>query len=119
MLPDFGTLLSSIVRWAARGDVPLQVDGQGLIDCHCYKQKGRFILHFVNLTNTGTWRAPAYEYVRVGPFRVQFKVPKGERASSIRLLVRETEIPLHQLARWVSFEIDSITDHEVAVIETG
>ncbi len=39
-LPDHGNLLANLVRWAAKDDVPLAVDGPGLIDCHLYTQPG-------------------------------------------------------------------------------
>ena len=29
------------MRWAAGGDIPLAVEGPGLIDCHLYEQSGK------------------------------------------------------------------------------
>ena len=55
-----------------RGDsIPLQVEGHGLIDCHVYQQETRTIVHLVNLTSAGTWRAPMDELIAVGPFKVR------------------------------------------------
>ena len=62
-LPDHGDLLANIVRWAAGDDIPLAVEGPGLIDCHLYTQGNRLILHLVNLTSAGTWRAPVEELI--------------------------------------------------------
>ncbi len=45
-LPDHGDLLANLVRWAARGNLPLEVTGRGLIDCELYQQPGRMILHW-------------------------------------------------------------------------
>ena len=56
-LPDHGDLLANLVRWAAKGSLPLEVTGRGLIDCQLYQQPGRVILHLVNLTSAGTWRS--------------------------------------------------------------
>ena len=42
-LPDHGNLLANLVRWAARDDLSLMVEGPGLIDCHFYRQPGRAI----------------------------------------------------------------------------
>ena len=60
-LPDHANLLANLVRWAAGDRIPLRVQGAGLVDCHLYRQPGRLVLHLVNLTNAGTWRAPIDE----------------------------------------------------------
>ena len=57
-LTDHAHLLANITRWALGDRLPLEVRGPGLIDCHLYRQDQRLILHLVNLTNEGTWRAP-------------------------------------------------------------
>jgi len=82
-LPDHARLLANTVRWAAGGNLPLEVKGTGLVDCHLYEQSGRLILHLVNLTSEATWRAPLDELIRVGPFRVTMPIPK-ERATPVR-----------------------------------
>ena len=57
-LPDHANLLANLVRWTAREDFPLHVQGPGLIDCHLYRQPGRMILHLVNLTSVGMLTRP-------------------------------------------------------------
>ncbi len=131
-LPDHAALLANIVRWAAADRIPLAVEGAGLIDCHLYEQPGRRILHVVNLTSEATWRAPIHELIRVGPFEVRVELGSwgagepggpgargpGSQGAGIRcrLLVAGKEIPLRIAGGVVSFEIDSILDHEVVVI---
>jgi len=66
-LPDHGRLLANLIRWAAHDDIPLEVVGPGMFDCHLYRQPGRLILHVVNLTNPGTWRPPVHELIPSGP----------------------------------------------------
>ena len=58
-LPDHGNLLANVVRWASSDRIPLRVEGKGLVDCHLYRQDNRLILHLVNLTSAGAWRAGA------------------------------------------------------------
>src|SRR5256885_2255073 len=86
-LPDHAALLANIVRWAARADLRITIEGTGLIDCHLYEQPGRLILHPVNLTSEATWRAPVDELIRVGPFTVKVRVPRQGAKTSARLLV--------------------------------
>ena len=64
-LSDHANLLANLVRWAARDDFPLEVEGPGFVDCHLYRQKSKLILHLVNLTNAGTWRGPVDELIPV------------------------------------------------------
>jgi hypothetical protein len=68
-LPDHGDLLANLIRWAAKDDIPLAVEGPGLVDCHLYRQPGRLILHLVNLTSAGTWRQPVHELIPIGTLR--------------------------------------------------
>jgi hypothetical protein len=115
-LPDHGNLLANIVRWAAGGDIPLAVEGPGLVDCHLYEQSGKLILHLVNLTSAGTWRAPLEELIPVGPFKVRVRLPRGASARRVRLLVSGASAKLEVKGDWAAFELRSLLDHEVAVV---
>ena len=115
-LPDHANLLANLIRWVARDKLPLRVEGTGLIDCHLYRQNDRLIVHLINLTNAGTWRAPVEELIPIGPFRVRVAIPKESRVRNIRLLVSGDKPRLGRKDGWASFEIKSILDHEVAVL---
>ncbi|HTL59547.1 MAG TPA: alpha-amylase family protein [Candidatus Limnocylindrales bacterium] len=115
-LPDHANLLANLVRWVARSEMPLVIEGPGLIDCHLYRQPQRVILHLVNLTNTGTWRQPTDELLPVGPLRVSIKLPEGIRGRNLRLLVSGGTGLVATGRGWSRFEIKSILDHEVAVL---
>ena len=115
-LPDHGDLLANIVRWVSGGSIPLSVEGPGLIDCHLYEQPGRLILHLVNLTSAGTWRAPVEELIPVGPIKVKIALPHGAIGKTARLLVAGGTRPLSMSQGLVSLEIASIRDHEVVVL---
>jgi hypothetical protein len=111
-------LLANVVRWAA-GTLPLSVEGPGLIDCHLYQQTGRLVLHLVNLTSEGTWRAPVDELIRVGPFKVVVQLPAGTSRARARLLVSGGEPPVTVRNGLASFTIDGILDHEVVTLSGG
>ncbi|MBI3683042.1 MAG: Tat pathway signal protein [Acidobacteria bacterium] len=115
-LPDHANLLANIVRWAAHDNLPLSVEGPGLIDCHLYQQPGRLILHLVNLTSAATWRAPVEELIPVGPLKVKVKLPQAVSGRSARLLVSGASKPLAVSQGTGAFEVSSVLDHEVAVI---
>jgi hypothetical protein len=116
-LPDHGDLLANLILWVARGNVPLRVEGPGLIDCHLYRQRGRVILHLVNLTNAATWRQPIDELIPVGPLRISIKMT-GASSGGVRLLVSNQRVRHVTNKGWITFEIKSILDHEVAIFDT-
>jgi hypothetical protein len=115
-LPDHGKLLANILRWAAGDRIPLEVRGPGLVDCQLYRQPGRLILHLVNLTNAGTWRAPVDELIPVGPFEVRVKLPEDVSGRHIGFLVSALKPAVTSREKWAIFEVKSVSDHEVVVI---
>jgi len=115
-LPDHGNLLANLVRWAAKDEIPLTIEGAGLIDCHLYRQSGRVILHLVNLTSAGTWRQPVHELIAVGPLQVRIKLPPDVRGKSLRLLVSGQKAASSVTHGWSRAEIKSVLDHEVLVL---
>ncbi len=118
-LPDHGDLLANLVRWAARGNLPLEVTGRGFIDCELYRQPGRLILHLVNLTSAGTWRAPVHELMPIGPLQVRVRLSKDIQPKTLKTLVSGGASPtLHAESSQVRFEVTSILDHEVVVLES-
>jgi hypothetical protein len=115
-LPDHGNLLANLVRWTAARDLPLMVDGHGLIDCHLYSQPGRMILHLMNLTNTGAWRQPVDELIPVGPLQVRIKLQSDVQGKNLRLLVAGQKHTSAVKNGWSHFQINSVLDHEVVVL---
>lgn len=115
-LPDHGNLLGNIIRWALNDKAPIVVDAKGLIDCQIYRQKGRLVIHLVNLTNSGTWRQPLDELIPVGPVKIKVRTTEETPGRRVRLLVSGRKTDTVVLDGWSSFEIDQIVDHEVAVL---
>jgi hypothetical protein len=114
-LPDHGDLLTNLVRWACKEEVPLLVEGPGLVDAHLYYQTNRFVLHLVNLTSAGTWRQPVDELIPIGPLRVKVKLPEGAQGKNLRLLVADRMLSAAASKGWTTFEISSLLAHEVVV----
>jgi hypothetical protein len=114
-LPDHGDLLANLARWAAGDRIPLTVEGRGLVDCSLYSQPGRLILHLVNLTSAATWRAPIHELIPVGPLTVKVRLPRGV-GGGVKQLVSGRSAAAKVANGWAEFRVESILDHEVAVI---
>ena len=115
-LPDHGTLLANLVRWAAGDRIGFQVQGAGLIDCHLYRQSNSLIVHLVNLTNEGAWRGPVDELIPVGPLQIRIKAPSDFHICKVESLVSRTQPPLMNQQDWVNVEVKQILDHEVLVL---
>jgi hypothetical protein len=115
-LPDHGNLLGNIIRWAAKGDLPITVQGAGMVDCHLYQQPGRLVLHIVNLTSAATWRQPLDEFIAIGPLKVSVKLPASVGGRNLKSLVGKGNISSRVSNGSVLFSIQSILDHEVLVI---
>ncbi len=116
-LPDHGDLLANLIRWVSSYSIPLTVEGRGLIDCNLYTQPGRIIFHLVNLTSAGSWRAPIDELIPVGPFSVKLRPPEGVDGRRVRFLVGGGELTPARERDMLAFEVKSVLDHEVIVIE--
>lgn len=116
-LPDHGTLLANVVRWLAGDSLPVAVEGPGLIDCHLYQQKGRWILHLVNLTNAATWRSPMEDVIPVGPLRVRLRGADSGRWKRGRLLVAGGTVAVSRTGDAGSVTVGRVEDHEVVVFE--
>lgn len=105
------------MRWAVSDNIPLRITGRGFVDCHLYEQPGRLILHLVNLTNAGTWRAPVDELMPIGPLDIRIRVRKGISPRTSKLLVAGKESSFTADGEWIAMNLPSVLDHEVIVLE--
>jgi len=112
---DLGDLIANLVRWTAHDEMPVTVTGPGMIDVNLYRQENRLILHLVNLTNAGTWRAPIDELIPVGPIKVRVRLPPNV-TGKLRLLVSGRATIGTNDRGAVSFDLPQLLDHEVVVI---
>jgi Hypothetical glycosyl hydrolase 6 len=118
-LPDHGDLLKNIVLWAAGEQLPITVEGAGLVDVHLYRQHERLVLHLVNLTNENTWRQSLDELISIGPLKVKVRLPAdgpGVNGHRIQLLVANCTAIATVSSGWCHFTVDRVLDHEVVVI---
>lgn len=115
-LPDHGDLLANIARWAVRDNIPLRVEGAGLVDCHLYRQSNYLVLHLVNVTSAGTWRSPIHELIPIGPLEVSVRLPQGVAGRAARQLVADKTASVSRQSGWLTFALDRVLDHEVVIV---
>lgn len=119
-LPDLGNLLANTVRWLVDDQLPVRVEGPGLVDMHLYRQAARMVFHLVNLTSSGTWRAPVEELVSLGPYQISIATPDHFDFTRVRVLSGEKDgqsIEAKLENGYVHFQIASLLDHSVFAIE--
>ena len=114
-IPDQQRLLANIVRWASNGSIPLEVDGQGHLDCKVYKQENRLIIHLVNVTGTDR-RGYLDSYLAVGPFIVTIDAQGMTPRRAVRTVGGGTA-PMRLENGKIHVMVDRIIDHEMLVIE--
>lgn len=115
-LPDHANLLANIVKWTVKEDLPLTVEGAGMVDCHLYQKSENLILHMVNLTSAATWRLPLDELIAIGPLKVKVKLPASVSGRNTLSIVSNKKISATVENGFAQFEIKSILDHEVIII---
>jgi hypothetical protein len=115
-LPDHADLVANAARWVAQNDVPLVVEGLGVLDCNLYQQPGRMILHLSNLSNARPARLE--EMLPAGPLKVRIKLDAGASNNSGKLLVLDRTAPVIATKGWAEVQIPAVHTHEVLVIES-
>lgn len=114
---DHGKLIANAVRWAAREEMPVDVQGPGVLDVTVWRQKESMTVHLVNLTNPMMMRGPFREIIPVGEQRVRVRLPENAKIRKVRLLTADREMPAEQANGWLSVTVPSVGVHEVVAID--
>ncbi|MBC8164554.1 MAG: ThuA domain-containing protein [Bryobacteraceae bacterium] len=115
--PDHLTLLRNAVRWAAKEEPLLRVEGPGLIDIALWRQKNSVAAHIVNLTNPMTMKGPFRELIPVGPLEIHCRLPKRFTTGKAHLLTANQAVEMKQNGDSVSVTVPRVELHEVVVFD--
>jgi len=113
---DLSRLIRNSVAWLLRGESPVTVEGQGVIETFAYETGPGFAVHVLNYTNPNMHRGWIREFYAIGEQRVKMKLPPGRRVTRVELLRAEKSIPFHQAGGTVEFTIPKVVDYEVAAL---
>jgi hypothetical protein len=114
---DHGKLLRNAVDWAANEPRPVVVTGPGLLDVTVWRQKSSMTVHLVNLTNPMMMKGPIREFIPTPPQQVTIRLPEGQRARKVQLLVSGQSPRVREANGSISLTIPSILDHEVVAVD--
>lgn len=90
---DLARLLQNSIRWILRGQAPVSIQGQGVIEAFAWETEPGFAIHVLNYTNPNMHRGWIREFYPIGAQKVRMTLPAGRRVTRIELLRREASIP--------------------------
>jgi len=117
MSVDHGKLLRNAVEWATNEEKPVTVTGPGVLDVTVWRQKDSLTVHLVNLTNPMMMKGPFRELIPMTEQKVRVRVPKGQKARKVQLLVSNQSPRVEESAESLVLMVPSILDHEVVAID--
>jgi hypothetical protein len=116
--PDLSRLINNTIRWMLRDAQPINIEGNGLIETFAWETEPGYALHILNYTNPNTHRGWYRDFYPIGEQRVKFSIPSDRKVSRVQLLRAEKSIPFKRTAQGIEFTVPSVTEYEVAAIET-
>jgi len=117
MCVDHGRLLGNAFEWATNEEKPVTVTGPGVLDVTVWRQKDSMTVHLVNLTNPMMMKGPFREAIPVPAQKVRVRLPEGQRAKKVQLLVSGQTPRTEESAGHLSLTVPSILVHEVVAID--
>jgi hypothetical protein len=114
--PEHAQIIANAVDHALRGRRKVKISGgHGVITAELYRQNDRTILHLNNRLLLSTVPGRQYDLVPIGPITVE--VTTATAAGKVDLRVSGKTVVADHANGSLRFTVDSISDHEVAVIE--
>lgn len=114
---DHGKLLRNIFRWTLNDQLPVEVDGNGVLDVTVWQQKNSMTVHLVNFTNPMMMKGPFRELLPLGKQRIAINIPEGRGVHNVKLLVSGENLTYNFSDGLLKLTIPSILDHEVVAVD--
>ena len=118
---DLSRLLQNSVRWLLRGEVPVKVEGEGVVELFAWETEPGFAVHILNYTNPAMHRGWIRSFFPIGAQKVRMRLPErpegARRVRRVELLRAETSLPFRQTGAEVEFTVPRVVDYEVAALE--
>lgn len=116
---DIGRVLRNTIGWLTRGARPVQIEGDGLIECFAWETAPGYSVHLLNYTNPNLHRGWIRKFYRIGAQKIRFELPAGKAITRVELLRSERDVPFQQSGGFVEFTVPSVDDYEVAALYVG
>lgn len=116
---DLSLLLQNCIRWIARDDQPISIDGPGLIEAFGWETEAGFAVHVLNYTNPAAHKGWIRAFYPIGPQTIRLRVPGGRKVVRAELLRSEAALPFQTSRDTVTFTIPRVVDYEIAALYAG
>jgi hypothetical protein len=116
---DLSRLLQNSIRWVLRGESPVRVQGQGVIETFAWETEPGYAVHLLNYTNPAMHRGWIRDFYPIGEQKVSMRLPAGRRVKKVELLRAGTTVPFSVNGAMVEFSIPKVVDYEVAALYAG
>ncbi len=114
---DLSPLLQNAVRWVlGKQRQSVRVTGEGIVELFAWQTEAGHALHVVNYTNPNMTRGFVRRFYPIGPQKVEFDLPGGEKILSVRTLRAGQALPFDQVGQTVRFEVPTVVDYEVVAL---
>ena len=114
---DHGMLLRNAATWVA-GELPVVVEGPGVLDVTVWRQKDSLAVHQVNLTNPRAQQGPIREIYPVGEQFIRVRLPEDAGAERVQLLCDGEEPgPVTIEDGWLCTSVPRVADYQVLAVD--
>jgi hypothetical protein len=113
---DLSRLLQNTIRWVSRGDSPVAVEGEGVIETFAWETEAGFAVHILNYTNPNMHRGWVRSFYPIPSQKVRMNLPAGRRVTRVELLRAETDVPFKVTNGTIEFTVPKVVDYEVAAM---
>ena len=116
---DLLRLLHNTIRWIAREESLVQVEGDGFLEMFAWETARGYAVHLLNYTNPNADHGWLQSVFAMGPQSVRMALPAGVRVKSVELLRAETSVEFQLQGEVLRFTIPRVEDYEVAAISVA
>ena len=113
---DLAGLLANAVRWAHGSEVPVTVEGPGLVDIGVHVLGNMLQVHLVNLTSADAWRGSVAEVVNVGTQELRVVLQPGNAVQDAQLLVSGSNAEYSISDNVLRVTIPQLGTHELVTV---
>ncbi|MDE2816478.1 MAG: beta-galactosidase [Chloroflexota bacterium] len=113
---DLAGLLASAVRWAHGSELPVTVEGPGLVDIGVHIFGNMLQVHLVNLTSADAWRGTVDEVVTVGAQELRVVLQPGNAVQEAQLLVSGASAEYSVSDNVLKVTVPQLGTHELVTV---
>ncbi|MDF0546299.1 beta-galactosidase trimerization domain-containing protein [Sphingobium sp. H39-3-25] len=113
---DLGDLITGALGWLTRGQMPLKVEGDGLVEVTGWQTEPGYAVHLVNHTNPNFRGGALRNTYPLGPQKVVMQLGATTPIREARLLRAGAALPFRQNGGTVEFTLPGLRDYEMVAL---